>query len=159
MMYKLLRKRWMAALGAAAVLGIAGAAVAYFTAGGSGTGKAAVGTVTSQDLVIHGDVASGQDLFPGGSVTVPITVTNNGKTAMHIDTVTLTKVGASGTATAAQCDVSAFTMDPVTVNETVPAGLTSDVHNGSLKMANADTNQDACQGAALALTFAGGAGS
>lgn len=157
MLRMLKRKRWIAALGALAVLAIAGTAVAFFTAGGNGTGSATVGTVSS-NIAISGDVASGSYLFPGGEpVTVPITVTNNGTTAVHVGTVTLTKVVASGTETAAQCDVSAFTMDPVSIDQTVsPNGGKSTVVNGSVKMADTKSNQDACQGASLALTFATG---
>lgn len=157
MVGKLLRKRWVAALGVVAALAIAGAAVAYFTAQGSGTGSATVGSVTS-GLVIHGDVASGSYLFPGGDpVTVPITVTNNGAAAAHVGTVTLTKVATDSNHTG--CDVTAFTMDPVTVNQTVGTGATSTEVDGSLKMSDTDANQDACKGASLTLTFASSAGS
>src|SRR3954454_15813996 len=65
-------KRRALVTGAVFVLLTAGAAVAYFTTSGSGTGTAAVGT--SSALTIHGTSAS--TLYPGASSTVSYTVDN-----------------------------------------------------------------------------------
>ena len=67
MFRKIVTKKRFVVLGVVAALAIAGAAIAYWTAGGSGTGT---GTVASSNgsVVLHGSIASG--LTPGGSESV-----------------------------------------------------------------------------------------
>ena len=76
-------KRFMnkkvAAIGLAAglALGVAGAAFAYFSGSGAGTGSAQTGSVTTTDLAITSTTPTG--LLPGGPVgNITLTITNNG---------------------------------------------------------------------------------
>jgi hypothetical protein len=145
-------------------------AFAYFTAGGSGTGSASVGSSTG--FTVNGDVSDA--LYPAGpGVTVPVTVTNNGSGAqkagsvsldsISIDTSSATYTGATGaqkalwdacdTSVGAAADGKAFTMADVTIGEDLAAGDTSTVHNGTLYMNDTGVSQDNCQGAPLTLNF------
>src|ERR1700722_8547835 len=58
----------------ALILGTGGAAFAYFTAGGSGTGSGSVGSATN--FPIAQTDSTGGPLFPGGAETLTFTVTN-----------------------------------------------------------------------------------
>ena len=72
------RTKKLVAAGAtvALTLGIAGAAFAFFTASGSGTSNATVGTAGSWAVVVA--ARSGRPLYPGsGTETVTYTVQNN----------------------------------------------------------------------------------
>jgi hypothetical protein len=73
MLRKLTKKRYLA-LTIVAVLAITGAAIAYFSSTGSGTGQASVGT--SHALSVSFGTTTGT-MYPGtGTSTVPYTVTN-----------------------------------------------------------------------------------
>src|SRR5689334_24569075 len=92
---RLTRKmKWIAAAAGALTLGVAGtAAFAYFTANGSGTGSASVGSATPIAL----SATSVDNLFPDGAgVDVTITVSNNGDGAQHVGSVSLASIDADG---------------------------------------------------------------
>jgi hypothetical protein len=147
-------KKGLALLAVLAIVAISAVgAYAYFTASGTGTGTATVGT--SSAFTVNGDVTG--NLYPAGpALTVPVTVTNNSTGKQKAGTVTLDSI----TSDAPLCDVSlnsagsAFTFaNPITINEDLLAGATSTVHNGSLQMNDTGANQDACQGSHLTLHF------
>jgi hypothetical protein len=139
------RKR-MIALGAIGVVAVAGAAFAYFTASGSGTGSVSAGT--SSAVTLHGSVATA--LYPGTSSTVNFTVDNPSQASQRVHQIQLASVttdaGHSG------CVMSDFTMPTVTVDQIFPSGNGQAVTaTGTLTMAETGLNQDACQGAPLTL--------
>lgn len=154
-MRRFITKRRAAVLSFVAVLALTGAAVAYFSSTGTGTGSATVGNATA--FTVHGDVSSA--LYPAGpAVTVPITVKNNSTGAQKVGTVTLDTITADPGHLA--CDTSlnstgsAFTfVNPVTIDQDLPAGATSTIVNGSLQMNDTGVLQDSCQGATLTLHF------
>ena len=140
----------------ALAIGGGGAALAYFTDAGSGTGTASVGSSTQ--FTVYGTV-SGSSLYPGAAgVTVPITVTNNGSGSQKVGTVTLDSItadaGHASCITTLNASGSAFTFaNPVTINQDLAASATSTAVNGTLVMNDTGVSQDSCQGALLTLNF------
>jgi hypothetical protein len=161
MLSALKTKRARVGLGLLVLLAFTGAAVAYFTTTGAGSGNAQVGT--SSALTINATItpASG-GLVPGGTpAAVAFSVTNPGGN-QYVGTVSLSGVQAYSDAAhtnnitgtgAGQCDTSKFTMAPVTENQDVPSGTSSLSTNGSLAFADSGTNQNGCKGAYLVASF------
>lgn len=146
------RKRFFTALGCVAALAAAGAAIAYFTSSGSGTGTAAVGS--SSPVTLHATIAS--NLFPGSSSPVTFTVDNPSSGVQRVGTVSLSSIsvdaGHSGCSTVIGGGNPDFTMAPVPVNQVFPPGNGQSVSaTGTLAMNETGVNQDACQGATLTL--------
>jgi hypothetical protein len=144
---KVMRKRVLIPLGVLVVV-MAGAAFAYFSSTGSGTGSGAVGS--SSAVTLHGSVSS--SLYPGTSSPVSFTVDNPSPGSQRVGTITLasiaTDAGHSG------CSMSDFSMPNVTVNQVFPNGNGQSVTaTGTLTMANTASNQDACQSAPLTLNL------
>ncbi len=138
------RKKFAALAAGTLTLGLSVGAYAYFTAPGAGSATANVGAASA--IQLSGTTTDA--IYPGGpGVDVSISVTNPGKGAQHVDTVTL-----AGIDTPPGCDAAAFSMAPVTVDTTVAAGGATTVH-GTLVMADSG-NQDSCQGGALTLHLA-----
>lgn len=149
-MRKLMRKRILVPVAALAALALAGIAVAYFTASGTGSGTASVGTVG--DVTITG-VTFDDTLYPGGSTPVRLTINNtSADSAVSVDKVVAdTAYGTTGVdGLPAGCDAADFTFGDVTVNESISANG-STTATGTLSMANSTANQDACQGASPVL--------
>jgi hypothetical protein len=161
MLSALKTKRARVGLGLLVLLAFTGAAVAYFTTTGAGSGNAQVGT--SSALTINATItpASG-GLVPGGTpAAVAFSVTNPGGN-QYVGTVSLSGVQAYSDAAhtnnitgtgAGQCDTSKFSMAPVTENQDVASGTSSLSTNGSLAFADSGTNQNGCKGAYLVASF------
>ena len=152
---------------------ISGAAIAYFTTTGSGTGTASVGA--SATLTIHGTSAS--TLYPGTSSTVSFTVDNPSPGKQYVAAIHLASVKAcpSGdTWTGSACSNSGteittcesvetgasdtntdyFWMPDTTVNQQVSSGNGQTVtQTGTLTMNNLGSSQNTCQNANLTLNF------
>jgi hypothetical protein len=150
----LTKRRSLAALGAVGALAIAVGAYAYFTASGSGTTTATVGT--SSALTLKGTVTG--NLYPGSSSPVTLTVDNPSSGKERVGTVSLEKITAD--AGHSSCSVVTtggnpdFTMAEVVVNKTFGPGNGQAVTpSGTLAMNDTGVNQDACQGATLTLTL------
>jgi hypothetical protein len=140
------KKRVFVALATVATIAAVGAAIAYFTTNGSGTGSASVGS--SSAVTIHGTAAAA--LYPGSSATVNLTVDNPSSGSQRVNTIQLGSVTTDEAHSG--CVTSDFTMPSVTVNQTFPTGNGQAVTaTGTLTMANTVLNQDACQGAPLTL--------
>jgi hypothetical protein len=142
-------KRVKTAVGVVLALAIAGAAIAYWTGGGSGT---ATGTVnTGGTITLSGTVGAG--LAPGLNKAVSLTASNATTSAIKIGTVHLESVAAD--AAHAACDVADFTMADVVEDQSIAAGATNAAltNSGSLVFANTAVNQDACKNATLTLTL------
>src|SRR5437660_564102 len=92
-MPRMTRKR-LVSLCAVGALVVAGAAIAYFTASGSGTGTGSVGT--SSALTLHG--STGGAVYPGASTTVSFTADNPSGGKEQLGTIHLGSVVACDTA-------------------------------------------------------------
>jgi hypothetical protein len=138
----------------AAMLAVGGgAAFAYWSATGAGTGAATAGhdvnfTVTSQ-------AAAGGPLSPGGpSQTVSFTVANPGTGVQKLNTVAVTVATSTGTAWTAVtgCSAADFTVTPSIVpGEIAPGGSVSGTV--TVTMNNLSSNQDGCKGVTVPLYF------
>src|SRR5947209_12925178 len=89
-MFRRFTKKRSLALSGLLLLLLASGAVAYFTASGSGTGTATVGT--SSALTIHG--SSGSTLYPGTTSTISFTVDNPSSGRQQLGTIHLASVKA-----------------------------------------------------------------
>jgi len=94
-MKNVLQSKRLKLLGAAIVAVVAtGAALGYFTAAGSGSGSAGVGSSVPLTVSPGAPAAS---LYPGGSSAVVATVSNSNSAAVHIASLSLdTSRGAGG---------------------------------------------------------------
>ena len=149
-MRKLMRKRILVPVAAIAALAVAGIAVAYFTASGTGSGTASVGSAAG--VTISG-VSFDNALYPGGSTTVRFTINNSSSdTAVQVDKVVAdTSAGTNGiTGLPRGCDAADLTFGDVSVSTSIAAGSSTST-TGTLSLANTNANQDACQGAAPVL--------
>ena len=138
---------------AVAVLGVAGVAFAYFTASGSGTGNATVGS-TGTWLVTQ-DSTTGT-IYPGsGNSVITFNVKNTGTGDQQYSTAT-TAVNADGSGNITQsgvgvsgCKASWFspsiTSDPG-INTNVAGGASVKVQVTVTMPTDSADNQNACQG-------------
>jgi hypothetical protein len=138
------KKRSVIALVAFVVAALAAVgAYAYFTSTGSGSGNATVGS--SSNIVITNDTVG--TLYPGGAdVTVPVHLQNPGGGNEYVGTVSGTVADNGG------CLGSWFVVDPVTYNAEVNHGATNGTST-KVRMLDAATSQDACQGATLTVNW------
>lgn len=169
------KKRNLALVGLL-LLVLSSGAVAYFTAGGSGSGTAAVGTTAN--VVLHGSTTG--TLYPGTSVTVALTADNPNSSKAQVGTLQLTGIKAcsgagsswNGTGcssggtevtscedfdpgSAADANAHDFYMANVVENQELPASSTGTAltHSGTLTMNDLSTSQDQCKNVNLYLTF------
>jgi len=171
----------LAVLLIAAVAAIGG--WAYFSANGSGSGTATVGT--SSNLALHGSTVG--TLYPGSSVSISFTVDNPGGGTQRLGTIYLAGVKActgassswdpslnsgaggcsnSGTeqtgcesvdpANASDANASNFYLADVTESQDLTGGASgvSATNGGTLKMNNLSSSQDSCKNANLYLQLA-----
>jgi len=139
------RKKGVAFLAVLIVAAVAAfGAYAYFTSTGTGTGSATVGS--SQGIQLSGSPAAA--LFPGGAdAPVTVSIHNPAGGNEYVGTI-------SGTvATNGGCQGSWFTVDSIPYNTTVAAGATVTAGT-NVRMADSGTNQDACQGKTMTITWA-----
>jgi hypothetical protein len=153
------RRRMVATAAATLALVTAGGAVyAYWTAGGTGTGTAAVGTVANV-TVNQATVVTA--MYPGDSAqTLGGTFNNSNSGPVFVTTVTasISSVAKAGGAPAGTCDATDFTLASATatVNAEVAAGNGVGAWTGPTIKFNdkAGANQDACKGATVTLGYA-----
>jgi hypothetical protein len=118
-------------------------AYAYFTAGGSGTGSATVGSASTIAL----SSAPVGTLLPGGAdVPVTVTIHNPGSSAQHVGTVSGTVADNTG------CLGAWFAVDSVNANVTVAAG-DDETADTNVRMIDTGTNQNACQGKSMTINW------
>jgi hypothetical protein len=148
-----LTKKRAVILAVVAAMAFSAAAVAYFTAGGSGSGSATVGTSATALITQTNTLGA---LYPATSQPVNLDIKNTGTGSQFVNKVHLDSITAD--AGHASCDVSssganaAFTMTDVTVGETLAASATTS-KSGTLAMNDTGVSQDSCQGATLTLHF------
>jgi hypothetical protein len=148
------------ALGLAAglALGVTGVAVAYWSSTGSGVGTATTGTPDNDLSIAQTSINSG--MAPAiAADTISGTVTNNSTSqAAYVDTVTvsISSVDKASGAPAGTCDASDYTLSGATMNvqqDLAPLGQAS-FSGATIGFNNKASNQDACQGATVNLSFA-----
>jgi hypothetical protein len=145
----------IAAVAGAAVLATGGTAFAYFTAGGSGTGSASVGSATNFTITQTG--TSDGPLFPGGSENLTFTVTNPSTNTQSEDLSSVSanvptdsggNVLTTNNTSAGGCLASWFTAtipSPPSADTSLAPGASVTV-TVNLAMTNATSSQDKCQG-------------
>jgi hypothetical protein len=118
-------------------------AYAYFTASGSGSGSATVGSASG--IQLSGSPVAA--LYPGGAdASVTVTIHNPGSGAQNVNVV-------SGTvATNGSCLGSWFQVDPVNYANTLASGGT-DTASTKVRMTDSGTNQDVCQGKTMTINW------
>jgi hypothetical protein len=143
--FKQRRKLTVAAV--IAMLAFAGAAFAYFTSTGSGTGDATVGSSSGITLA----ATIGTTLYPGTSSTVTFKLDNPSAGSERLGTIHLASVTVDASHTG--CVVGDFTMPDVVANQTFANGNAQTVTaTGTVSMAAQPTiSQDLCQGATVTL--------
>ena len=156
-MFKTTRRRGIV-LGVIASLAIGGAAVAYWTAGGTGTGSGSA--AGSQSALTANQTTTLSAMYPGDSAqTISGNFDNSNSGPIHVGTVTasIASVTKAAGAPAGTCDASDFTLAnaAMTVNAEIPVGTGKGAFTGAtLKFNNKATNQDACKGATVNLAYA-----
>ena len=142
-----------ALLGVVASLAIAAVAIAYWTAGGSGTGTAPVDGTTNALTAAQDTVLT--DMYPGDSAqTIEGTITNNNNEDIHVADVVASISSVTGGA--GSCDASDFTLTDATmvVNDEVDGGGgTIEFTGADIQFNNKATNQDGCKGAQVNLAY------
>ena len=157
-MAKFTKKKKIAILVTALVVLIGGAAFAYWTAGGSGTGTAETGSnvpitvVQTSTISAMGPGDTAQDLSGN------FTNTNSGPVYVGTVTASISSVTKAVNAPAGTCAAGDYTLaNPImTVNAEVPGGTSQGSWSGAtIKFNNkAAVNQDACKGATVNLAYA-----
>jgi len=135
----------------------AGAAYAYWTTGGTGTGTATTATTTDITAVQTSTVTNMQ---PGDSAqTLSGNFDNGNSGPVYVATVTAAIAGVvdGNGDPVAGCDATDYTLANavMTVGAEVPAGTGKGSWSGATIKFNdkAATNQDACKGATVNLTY------
>jgi hypothetical protein len=148
---KLLKKRTVLVLSAVAVLAVAGLAIAYWTTSGSGSGSGAVAS-SNGTLTLHGTISN--ELTPGGSSPVAFTADNANSSSQQVGTVHAV-VSIDDAHAKAGCEASDFTIADTAENQVIAAnGKAVALSNeGTISMADTNSNQDACKGATISLAL------
>jgi hypothetical protein len=133
-----------------------GAAYAYWTANGAGTGTAATDTATTAVTVVQTSVLN--EMYPGDAAqTLSGTFNNPNDGPVYVGTVTVsiasvTKAGAA----AVGCSSADYTLaaNPMTISAEVLANDTSPWTGATIQFKNTAANQDGCKGATVNLAYA-----
>jgi hypothetical protein len=154
-MLKVNKRRGLVLLGVIAAVVVAGAAIAYWTAGGSGDGTAATASPTAQLKVNQTGTLTA--MYPGDTAqTLSGNFDNTTGNSVRVNTVTasiasVTPVGA-GT-----CDATDYTLTNavMNVNAEVPSGTGVGNWTGAKIQFNDKpaVNQDGCKGATVNLHY------
>jgi hypothetical protein len=156
-MSRLNRRRGLV-LGVVISLAVAGAAFAYWTAGGSGSGSAS--TAGSQSALTANQTTTLAAMYPGDSAqTISGNFDNPNSGPSYVSTVTasISSVTKAVGAPAGTCDATDYTLASaaMTVNAEIAVGTGKGAFTGAtLKFNNKASNQDACKGATVSLAYA-----
>jgi hypothetical protein len=150
MFRRLKGKRYVVVVSAVVAVAIAGAAIAYFTATGSGTGQATVGSSTPWEVTFGATTGT---MYPGsGTSTVNYTVKNAGSGSQHLAGTTASVAhDGSGNVTSHGTSVSGCLASWFSVTNHSPAATTlasggTVTGSADVTMKNEEESQDACQG-------------
>jgi hypothetical protein len=153
MLRRFINKRAMAALTVVGVLVVAGAALAYFSSTGSGTGSATVGSSTAFTVAVS--PATGGPLYPGsGTQNLAYTVNNPSSGAQNLSATTASVASSGANITSGgvavpgclAADFTATNTAPTPLPQNLAGGATSTGGSVAVTMTNTAANQDACQG-------------
>lgn len=151
------KKKTLLVVATVLIVATGGAAFAYWTAGGSGTGTAATGSTSAITVVQTSTVTA---MGPGDSAqTLSGNFNNPNAGPVFVGTVTasISSVTKAGGAPAGTCDDTDYTLANavMTVGAEVPAGNAQGAWTGAtIKFNNKPlVNQDACQGATVNLAY------
>jgi len=155
-MLKVTKRRALVLLGVIAAVVVAGAAIAYWTAGGTGDGTAATANPTTQLTVNQTGTLTA--MFPGDTPqTLSGDFDNTTGNSVRVDTVTasIASVTPLGAGTCNTSDYS-LTFPVMTVNAEVPNGTSVGNWTGAKIQFNdkPGVNQDGCKGATVNLHYA-----
>jgi hypothetical protein len=157
-MLKSTPRRVLAVIGVVAAAGVSIAAYAYWTAGGSGSGSASAASAPSALTVNQTTTVTA--MYPGDSAqTLSGNFDNPNSGPIYVGTVTasIASVTKAVGAPAGTCDATDFTLAnaAMTVGAEVPAGSGKGSWTGATIKFNdkVGTNQDACKGATVALSY------
>jgi len=157
-MRKPTKKSMAIVLSAAIVLAGGGAAYAYWTAGGSGTGSASTAAGTTAVTAVQTSTVTA--MKPGDTAQTlagNFTNTNGGPVYVTSVTASIASVTKAGGAPAGTCDATDYTLasPSMTVAAEVANGTAQGAWTGAtVKFNNKVTNQDACKGATVNLAYA-----
>ena len=151
-----LTKKTLVVSAALMLMGTGGVAFAYWTNSGSGTGTATTGTNTA---VVVNQTSSITGLYPGQSAqTLAGNFDNPNAGATYVTAVTATGYTIDGTHATAGCTVAQgnYTLGGTSNTPgSVPSGSAVGAWSGlTITMNNLGTNQDACNGAIVTITYA-----
>jgi hypothetical protein len=142
-------------LAVVALLVVAGAAYAYWTAGGSGSGSADTGT--TQPLTVN-QTSTVTDLAPGsGTQALSGNFNNPNSGPVYVTTVSaaVTGVNDADGVPIVGCSAADYTIAGTgAVNAEVPAGInTGSWGNLTIAFNNTASNQNACKNAQLVISY------
>lgn len=151
----ILRSRRSLVVGVVLALAVAGAAFAYWTAGGSGTGAAATGTVNNIDVKQTTVVNA---MYPGlAAQTLSGNFDNGNPGPVYVGKVVASIASVTTVPLGGACDSSDYTLGSpsMTVNAEVPAGTAKGAWTGATIAFNnkPGVNQDACKNATVNLAY------
>jgi hypothetical protein len=144
-------------IAAVTVLAGGGAAFAYWTAGGSGTGTASTTAATTGVTAVQTSTVTAMQ--PGDTAqTLAGNFTNPNSAPVYVSTVTasIASVTKAGGAVTGTCDASDYTLaSPVmNVNAEIAPGSAKGAWTGAtIKFNNKVTSQDQCKGATVNLAY------
>ena len=156
-MPKFLTRRGIVVASVLAVV-IAGSAIAYWTAGGSGTGSASVTAATT--ALTANQTTTLTAMYPGDSAqTISGNFDNPNSGPVHVSTVTVSiaSVTKAPGAPAGTCDATDFDLTgaAMSVNAEIGPGNGVGAFTGAqIRFNNKAVNQDACKGATVNLAYA-----
>ncbi len=156
-MSKFTRRRKITAAAVLTFLAVAGAAFAYWTTTGSGTGAATTGSSAAVTVTQTGIISN---LVPGGAAQpVNFTITNPKTTKQYVAGVSYSIASInniSDGSAATGCTAADFTLvQPTAINADLAAGATPFSPSGAtLAMIDSAANQNGCQNVTVNLTFA-----
>jgi hypothetical protein len=158
-MLKFTKRRATVVLGVIAVLVVAGAAIAYWTAGGSGDGTAATSNPTDQLTVNQTGTLTA--MYPGDSPqTLSGTFDNPTGNLVRVNKVTVSIASVDqdpSNASLGSCDATDYILSSpaMTVNAEIPAGNgVSNWTGATIQFRDkAGVNQNGCKGATVNLHY------
>jgi hypothetical protein len=157
-MLKLAKRRGLVLAGVALTLAVAGIAYAFWTGGGSGTGSGAAANGVSG--LTANQTTTLAAMYPGDSaqtITGNFDNPNSGPVYVNTVSVSIASVTKAGGAPAGTCDASDFTLANTTMNvgaEVSPGAGVGSFTGATIKFNNKPTtNQDACKGATVSLSY------
>jgi hypothetical protein len=163
-MFKITKKKLVAAAVGIAVVASAGVGYAYWTSTGTGTGTAKVGTASTWAVTTTPDslAATTHALSPDGPTqTVGITVKNNGSGTQRLASLTISVANNDGSPWIAVsgCSASDFSVGGeavgvshvITSGEDIAASGTNTLHSVTVQMKDSGDVQDLCKGVTVPL--------